>query len=293
MGLVQVLLELRGLVGHVLIQLVDGAVGVDELGRGLLPHPVHSGQVVGGVASQGGVGHVVRRLHPGALLNAGLVVEGVVGHPPLVVEHPNVGVFHQLVGIPVAGDHDHVLAPVAGLGGQRCDHIVGLHPGVVHRGDPQRVHKLADNSHLLAQRFGSLLAVGLVARLPLVAEGRLAPVEGHPYTVGTVVSQEGQQHPGEAVHRVGHLSAGGRHVFGHGEKRPIDQRVPVHQHDGARILARSAPLSHRRGSRSRLSAGRRPSRRSRRPPRPWDGARSWPGAGCGCRRRTPTWRPRP
>ena len=34
---------------------VEVAVGVDQLGRGLLSHPGHAGQVVGGVAPQGGV----------------------------------------------------------------------------------------------------------------------------------------------------------------------------------------------------------------------------------------------
>ncbi len=63
---------------------------------------------------------------PVRCFDAGLVVEGVVAHPPLVVEHPHVGVLDQLVGVPVAGDDDHRLPTLPGLGGQGGEHVVGL-----------------------------------------------------------------------------------------------------------------------------------------------------------------------
>ena len=91
---------------------VEAAVGVDELGRRLLPHAGHAGQVVGRVAPQRrvlrGTGAGV---HAGALLDAGLVVEHVVGHAPAVVEHLDVRVLDELVGVAVAGDDDDVVAP--------------------------------------------------------------------------------------------------------------------------------------------------------------------------------------
>ena len=90
---------------------VEAAVGVDQLGRRLLPHPGHAGQVVGRVAAERGV---LRRsapgVHAGALEDAGLVVEGVVGHAALVVEHLDVRVLDQLVAVAVAGDDDDVVA---------------------------------------------------------------------------------------------------------------------------------------------------------------------------------------
>ena len=171
------------------------------------------------------------------------------------------GILHQLIGVPVAGHHDHVLTLVAGLGGQCGNHVVGLNADVFHRGDLEGVHQLADQSHLLAEGVRGLAAIGLVAGDPLVAEGGLGAIEGHCHPVGAVVAQQRQQHHGEAVHRVGYLAAGGGHVLGQGEEGPIGQRVAVHQHDRAR-------LSHLPGLRLAPSAGRHSSRRSRRPPRP-------------------------
>ena len=56
----------------------------------------------------------------------GLVVEGVVADPSAVVEHPDVGVLDQLVRVAVTGHDDHRVPAVAGLGGQRGQHVVGL-----------------------------------------------------------------------------------------------------------------------------------------------------------------------
>ena len=128
-----------GVVGQVLAQLgrqgvevgedgVEVAVLVDQFGRRLLPHPGHPGEVVGRVAAEGGQERVLLGPHPGALLDARLVVEGVVAHPPPVVEHPDVGVLDQLVGVAVAGDDDDRVLAVPGLGGQGGQHVVGLEP---------------------------------------------------------------------------------------------------------------------------------------------------------------------
>ena len=57
----EVLAELRGLLVEVLEDAVEPAVGGDQLGRRLLPHPGHAGQVVGRVAAQRGVLRVERR----------------------------------------------------------------------------------------------------------------------------------------------------------------------------------------------------------------------------------------
>jgi hypothetical protein len=51
----EVLAQLRGLLVEVGEDAVEAAVGGDQLGRGLLPHPGHAGQVVGRVAPQRGV----------------------------------------------------------------------------------------------------------------------------------------------------------------------------------------------------------------------------------------------
>ncbi len=102
------------------------AVLVDELGGGLLPHPLHAWQVVRRIAAHGGVEHVVRRLHAGSLENPGLVVERVVADATAVVEHADVGVLDELVAVTVAGDDDDRVLLVTRAGGERGDHVVGL-----------------------------------------------------------------------------------------------------------------------------------------------------------------------
>ena len=95
-GEVLVGLEVLAQLGRLLLEVgehpVEVAVLVDQLGGGLLPHPGDARQVVRRVAAQGGEQDVLLRRHPGALGDAGLVVERVVAHAPLVVEDPDVGV---------------------------------------------------------------------------------------------------------------------------------------------------------------------------------------------------------
>ena len=134
LGLAQVLAELGGQGVEVGENAVEAAVLVDQPGRGLVAHPAHAGQVVAGVAPQGGVLHVAGRGHAGALGDAGLVVERVLRNPPLVVEDLDVGVLHELVGVPVAGDDDHVVARIPALSGQGGDDVVGLVAGGLQGG---------------------------------------------------------------------------------------------------------------------------------------------------------------
>ena len=88
-------------------------------------------------------------------------------------------VLDQLVRVAVAGDDDDVVAPVARLGGQGGDDVVGLEAGQLEDRDVQRLDDLADQPHLLAQDVGRLGPARLVVVDHLVAEGRLGPVEGH------------------------------------------------------------------------------------------------------------------
>ncbi len=237
----EVLAQLRGLLVDVGEDAVEVAVLVEQLGRRLLPHARDARQVVGVVAPHRRVHDVLVRLHARALEDAGLVVEGVVGHAPLVVEHPDVRVLDQLVHVAVAGDDDDVVTPVAGLGGQRGDDVVGLEPGLVDHGDAERRQDLAHQAHLLAEDVGGLGPAGLVVDDPLVAERGLGPVEGHGHPVGGVVAQHVDEHRREAVDGVGDLSGCGGQVGGQGEEGAVGQRVPVDQqepHPGLRPPAR-------------------------------------------------------
>ena len=168
--LLEVLAQLGRLFGHMAEDAVEVAVLVDQLGGGLLPYPRDAGQIVGGVAAQGGQEDVLVGGHAGALLNARLVVEGVVADAALVVEHPDVRVLHELVAVAVAGD-DHDLAPaLRRLGREGGDDVVRLEPGRLDDRDRERVHDLADDVELGRQEPRRGGATRLVVLEHLVAE---------------------------------------------------------------------------------------------------------------------------
>ena len=221
--------QLRGLFVDVGEDAVETAVAVDQLGRRLLPYPGHPGQIVGWVASQGGVLGVQDRGDTGAFEDAGFVVEGVVRHAPAVVEHLDEGVFDELVGVTVPGDDDDVVAAVAAAGGQGGDEIVGFETDQLQHRQMQRFDHLTDQAHLLAQDVGGFGSARFIGGDGLVAKGRLWPIETHRHLVGTVVTQQVDEHRGEAVHGVGDLAGGSGHVGREGEKGPVRERVPIDQ----------------------------------------------------------------
>jgi hypothetical protein len=223
--------QLGRLLVEVLEDAVEAAVGVDELGRGLLPHPGHPWQVVGGVAPQRRVLAVEPGRDPGALLDAGLVVEHVVGHAPAVVEHLDVGVLDHLVHVAVAGDDDGVEPGVAGLRGQSRDDVVGLVARQLEQPDAEHLDHLAHQPDLLAEDVGRRGPPGLVGGDPLVAERRLGPVERHRHAPVPVVAHEVDEHRREPEHRVGHLARRGGEVGGQGEEGAVGERVPVDEQE--------------------------------------------------------------
>ncbi len=244
--------KFRGEVVEMFEDPVEAAVGGDELGRRLLPHSRDAGKVVGRVAAERGVLRVQRGRHARALLDAGLVVVGVVGDAAPVVEDPHERVLYELVRVPVTGDDEHLVAGVAGAGGQRGDDVVGLVAGELDDGDLERLDHLADQPHLLFEDVGGGVAVGLVVGDPLVAERRLGAVEGDRDGVGLVVAHQVQQHRREPVDRVRDLARRQRDVSRKGKEGAVGERVPVDQHH----------LRHRLGgypARSRGWGGRKTS----------------------------------
>ncbi len=216
---------------------VEGAVGVDELGRGLLAHPRHSRQVVGRIATQGRVGHVVGRPDSCPFDDPRLVVQHVVGYAPAVVEDLHVGVLDELIAIAIPGDDDDVAPRVAGLGGERGDDVVGFETRQLHRRDVQGCDHLPHEAELLRQQVRRLLAVAFVGGHPLVAEGRLWPVEHHRDRLGIMVPQEVDQHRCEAVDGVGHLARSGGEICRQREEGAVGERVAVDQENGHHIDA--------------------------------------------------------
>ena len=188
--LAEILTLLRRKLVEMLEDPFEVAVGGDELGGGLLTDARHARQVVAGVAPQRRVLRVLLRGDPTAALDdPRFVVEGVLGHAALVVEHFDVRVAHELVGVAVAGDDDHVDAGGAGLGRERRDHVVGFDAGDLELGDLQRVEHLVDERQLRAEQVGGRLAAGLVFRIELDPVGAAARrVERDRDVVGLLVA---------------------------------------------------------------------------------------------------------
>ncbi len=210
---------------------VDIAVGVDQLGCRLLPHPGDTWQVVGGVTPQRRVLGVPGGRDSGAGLDARLVVVGVVGDAPLVVDHPDVGVLDELVGVAIARDDEHVVPSGRSPGGQGGQHVISLEARSVDQRDVQGLDELTGQAHLLAQDVWRLGPSSLVTGDHLVAEGGLGPVEADHQLVRVLVSDQVDQHRHKPVHRVGHLPGRSGQIRGQGKERPIEERVAVDQHE--------------------------------------------------------------
>ena len=117
---------------------VEAAVLNDPLGGGLVADAGHAGQVVAGLADQGGLVAVEARG------NAVFRLDGLGGHPPDLgdaadrVQNGDV-LAGELERVAVAGGDDHLHARLAGLGGERGDDVVGLVAGLFHHRDAQRL----------------------------------------------------------------------------------------------------------------------------------------------------------
>ena len=226
----QVLLELAPLLVGVGHHLLGGAVGLDQLGGGLVADPGDPGQVVGGVAAQGGHVDVASRRHAVAFLDGGLVVDGGVGDAAPGHHHPDLGlVVDELQVVPVPGDDQHRQPLLPGLLDQGGDQVVGLVPGDLDHRDPQGGQHLPDQRHLGAEVVGGGPAVGLVAVVDVVAVGGPAQVEADRDPVRREVAEQLDQHGGEAVDDVGQLPGGRLQVAGQGEEGPVGEAVPVQQ----------------------------------------------------------------
>ena len=95
----------------------------------------------------------------------------------------------------------------------------------------ENIEQFSNHSQLLNQNFRRFVTLGLVLRNRIMAESRLGPIKHHYNAVWLVVSHQGQQHRGEAVHSVCHLAACISHIFGQRIKGSIRQRVAIKRHD--------------------------------------------------------------
>ena len=120
--------------------------------------------------------------------------------------------------------------------------------------DAERGEHLAHEAHLLAEDVGCRLALRLVLRFGLVAEGRLRSIEGDEDAVGFLILDDVGEHRGEPEDGVGDLPAGGRHVGGQGEEGAVRQRVAVDEEVRAHGADLPQPASGRSDP-SRIAVG--------------------------------------
>ena len=85
--------------------------------------------------------------------------------------------------------------------------------------------------HLLIQDVWLSFSLGLVFRRRDMSKRWLSAIEHHDNTVRFLIFHQAEQHGAKSVHRICHLTAGGCHVGGQREERPICQRVPIEHHE--------------------------------------------------------------
>ena len=220
--------EFRRLFLQVRVERVNVAVGVDELGCGLVPHPWDTGKVVGGIAAQRSQERVQPRPHAGPGLDTLLVVEHVVGHATAVVEHLDKRIAHELVRVPVTG-HDHDLVALGRQTRGECrDHVVGLESLGIDCGDSECLDQPSYELDLLDEGLWCRWPTRLVGRREAVAERRFTPVEGHRHPGRRLVLEQLREHRDEAVNGLG-LLAGSRGQLRllQGEPSPVRKGVAV------------------------------------------------------------------
>ena len=222
--------QLGRLLREVLVERVDVAVGVDELGGRLVPHSRDSRKIVGRVAPKRRQERVELRADTRAFFDAGLVVEDVIGHASTVVENLDERVANKLVGVAITRD-DHDLVPIGRkTGGKSSDHVVSLVALCIDRRDSESLDEPANELELLHQRLWGLRPTGLVGRGEGVAERRLTSVERYRHPRRRLVLQQPREHGGEAEDRLGLLARSCRELCVlQGEPRPVRERVAVQE----------------------------------------------------------------
>ena len=182
-------------------QLLHRAEAVDQLLRGLLPHPRDAGDVVHAVAGQADqVDHLLRLRHAEPLAHSGHVVDQrrVAAHAGQPVEK---GVLaDQLREVLVERDHVGVEAGRLGTPGDRADHVVRLHAGVADDGDAHRLGHAVHVRQRVAHPFRSLGAGALVVGVLLRPPGGAGGIEHHRDVGGLLVGEDLQQRRGVAEH---------------------------------------------------------------------------------------------
>ncbi len=190
------------------VNTVQRRVGGDEPGRGLLTHPGHAGNVVGGISHQGLDVDQLPRLYPVAGKKGVPVVEGrlsIAGQQDADARRDEL----QQVAVPGQDIGVHVFFCGA-QGGKGAQHVIGL---VSRQFDPvqsHQFHAFLGIVHLLAQFVRHAFAVGLVRLVHLLAEGGGVQVKGDGGIGGAPFLQGAPYGVDQPVDSVGEMAVLGR-----------------------------------------------------------------------------------
>ena len=216
---------------HGRVQQVDGSIPLDQGHGRLLPHPFHPGDVVAGIPHEGF--QIDNVDGPEAVL----LLKGLRGHiPGGGTAHAGGhqldggGLCHQLEGVLVPCDH-HGLPPGGSiLHRDGADEVVRLPSVQLVHGDVQGREDLLQDGHLTGQLVGHPLAGGLIALIGQMAEGGGLPVKGDTQCLRFALVQQLVQDGQKAEHRIGGLAVPGGQVLAHAVKGPIDNGIPIQDH---------------------------------------------------------------
>ena len=182
----------------------DVAVLADQLEGGFFADACHARDVVRAVAHQRLDVDEVGRRGAVLLLKISLVTEHRLGfaHAGACQQHGGV-LADQLQAVAVAGGDETLVALLLAFCREGAQDVVGLVS--FHRDDAiaQILQQLLDERQLLGQLLGHSFALGLVAVVHLVAEGRRLQVKGAGDGIGLDVAQQLVQNIHKAIDGVG------------------------------------------------------------------------------------------
>ena len=186
------------------VQLRQGVILLHQRHGGLFPHAGDAGDVVGGVAHEGlQVDHVdggEAILLPEGLLRH--VLGGGLAHAGGHQLHLGMG-GDELETVLIAGDDDAVPAGCLAAAADGADEIVGLVAGEIVLGNVHGGEHLLQIRQLHGQLLRHPLALGLVAFIRLMAEGRLPAVEGDAQRLRLLLVQQPLEGGEKAIDGVG------------------------------------------------------------------------------------------
>ena len=142
------------LLGRVGENSFEATVLIDQLGGRLLPHSGNPGQVVTRIPAKRGVGRILARRHAGLVEDARLVIQRIVGHAALVVEHLHIRITNELITVAIPRDDHYVESRVDGPIGNGRDDVVGLESGDLANDDAEGGEEFLHDSDLLTKDLG-------------------------------------------------------------------------------------------------------------------------------------------